>query len=95
MVRGVQQPNLAYSSVDLRIDALVLDGFEQSDRELIAAALRGELSRLLAEEGLPAGLRAPARIDRVDGGIFAAAAGAGSATIGAQLARSIYRGLSR
>jgi hypothetical protein len=82
------------SSVDLRIDELRLTGFPPGDRERIGAALAGELTRLLAEHGLPPGLARGGSIAAVDGGAFRLAPGARPEWIGIQIAGAVYRQLS-
>jgi hypothetical protein len=81
--------------IDLDIDELVLHGFAPADGEQIGAAIRHELARLVAEQGLPAGLGTGAAIPRLDGGAFQVAAGATTDTIGAQVAHAVYGGLAR
>jgi hypothetical protein len=81
------------AALDLRIDELVLHGFAPSDRDALAAAVERELTRLLADEGLPAGLPSTERF-RVDGGAFTVRDGAGPDAVGAQVARAVYQGLA-
>jgi len=82
--------------IHVHIDRLVVDPrFAHLDREALGAALQDELTRLLAEGGAPAGVDVRARRERVDGGRFDAAPGAGAETIGRQVARSVYRGMGR
>ncbi|WP_437972154.1 hypothetical protein WMF04_23930 [Sorangium sp. So ce260] len=49
--------------VDLKVDALHLHGFSSAERGVLLAALEGELSRIIAERGLPG--TAPLRLDHV------------------------------
>ncbi|MDY7091997.1 MAG: hypothetical protein SX243_03410 [Acidobacteriota bacterium] len=44
--------------IELHIQRLVLEGFEPHERRAVAAALQEELTRRLAEGGLPKGLAA-------------------------------------
>jgi hypothetical protein len=76
--------------VSVRIDELVLHGFDPRDRLAIGAAVERELARLLAAEGPGAG-RVGA--DRVDGGSFAVASDAAPGGVGVEIARAIHGGL--
>ncbi|HEX6288337.1 MAG TPA: hypothetical protein VFZ66_04060 [Herpetosiphonaceae bacterium] len=86
-------------SVDLRIDQLVLHGFDHgsaaSARSLIGATVERELARLLSEQGVPPGLSQEGAVARLDGGAFEVLPHAGPEAIGAQIAQAIYRGLGR
>ncbi len=81
--------------IDLHIERLVLHGFAQRDRYRIAEAVERELSRLLAEQGLPQSLAEGGVIDRLDGGEFKLTHGSRPESTGAQVARAVYGGLSR
>jgi hypothetical protein len=78
--------------VALHVDELVLDGFPPLDRRRVATAVEHELARLLAEQGVPAGLAEPGAADRLDGGSFNLPAGRGAEAVGADIARAVYRG---
>ncbi|GIV60237.1 hypothetical protein GQ464_001975 [Rhodocaloribacter litoris] len=84
------RPNLI-----LHIDELVLDGFPETDRALLAAAVEAGLARLLAERGLPPAWPAGGAAAHHDGGAFEAQPNAGTARLGLQLASAIYGGLTR
>jgi hypothetical protein len=81
--------------VELDIDELVLHGFAPGDGDQIGAAIRRELARLFAEQGLPAGLGTGGAVPRLDGGGFQVAAGATTDIIGAQVAQAVYGGLAQ
>ena len=82
--------------IRIHIDRLVLDpAFAHLDREVLGAAVEGELSRLLAEGGPPGALEDGGRRGRVDGGRFDAPPGTGAEAVGRQVAEGVYRGLSR
>jgi hypothetical protein len=81
--------------IELDIDELVLHGFAPGDGDQIGAAIRRELARLFAEQGLPAGLGTGGAVPRLDGGGFQVAAGATTDAIGAQVAHAVYGGLER
>lgn len=76
--------------VTISIEELVLDGFAPGDRHRIAAAVSAELTRLVAERGLPEGLVQGA------GGAPSMAVSmrpeGGPDRAGAEVARAIYRG---
>jgi hypothetical protein len=76
--------------VELHVEELVLHGFARRDRAAIGEALRGELSRLIAERGLPAGLSAADGAASLDGGAFRASSGQRPADVGAAVAHAIY-----
>jgi hypothetical protein len=84
------QPN-----IELHIEELVLHGFAPKDRYLIGEAIQHELTRLFAEQGVPAFLAQNAEIARLDGGSFNVPAGTKTETIGAQVAQAVYRGGKR
>jgi len=79
------------TSIALEIDAVVFHGFSHSDAHRATSALRGELTRLIAERGLaPAERRAHA--ERIDAGLIRVAAGRPELT-GLRAARAIHGGL--
>jgi hypothetical protein len=78
-------------SVELRIDKLVLHGFDPADRAAIGHAVETELGRLLSEDSLPASLTGLAEIERIDGGPIHVDAGAKPTSIGRRIAQAVYR----
>jgi len=48
--QGVERP----AAIELHVEELVLEGFAPAERHAVADAFERELSRLLAERGLPA-----------------------------------------
>jgi len=82
------------ANLELRIDELVLHGFEPGDRYRIGEAVERELTRLFAEQGTPPSLAQGREVTRLDGGAFEAAPGSRAEAIGAQMARMVYGGLS-
>jgi len=82
-------------NVRLHIEELVLDGFPPGDRYRIAAAVEVELTRLLTERGVPPGLASGGAVPSLDGGSFGVAPEARPDRIGAQVAQSVYGGMSR
>ena len=79
--------------VRLRIEELVLDGFAPGDRYRIGEAVERELSRLLAERGVPSALAAGGEAPRLDAGSFELAPGSGPEAIGSRVAATVYGGL--
>jgi hypothetical protein len=82
-------------NVELRIDELVLHGFPPGDRHRIGDAAARELARLFAEQGTPPSLGEGGETARLSGGSFQARPGLGADAVGVQVARAVYRGLSR
>ena len=81
------------SAIELHVEELVLEGFAPAERHAVADAFERELSRLLAERGLPAAQEAAA-FD-VDAGSVRLAPGTRASAAGAQLARAVYGGIRR
>ena len=79
--------------IELYIEKLVLHGFDVGDRYLIGDALRDELVRLFAEQGVPPALARGKEVAHLDGGAFEVALGAEPVEIGTQVAHALYRGL--
>jgi hypothetical protein len=80
----------------LRIEELVLHGFQGVDRHGLAGAIERELGRLLGETGALQALRSPdgaTPVHRLDAGSFAVATDATPDAVGVQVARAIHRGL--
>ncbi|HKC33733.1 MAG TPA: hypothetical protein VKC16_09740, partial [Xanthobacteraceae bacterium] len=86
--------------LDLRIEELVLHGFERVDRHQVASAIERELARLLREPGMHDRLRrrgateGDAGTHRLDAGSFIVPHDATADAVGAQVAQAIYRGMT-
>jgi len=80
-----------YSSIEVEIDSLVLNGFHASDRYRIGAAFESELNRLIQEEGLPAAGTGSLDLTRLDAGSVQVPAGTAAAGIGRQIARTFFQ----
>ncbi len=78
------------AEIELYIEELVLHGFAASDRHAVADAVKDELRRLLAEQGLPEAWRGDAKIEHLEGAAFSAARAVGPRTTGGQVARAVY-----
>lgn len=83
------------ANVELHIEELVLHGFSPADRYRIGEMVERELTRLFAEEGIPAALASGLETERLDAGAFQVAANSRAETIGAQVAEAVYGGLKR
>jgi hypothetical protein len=75
--------------VNLHIENLVLEGFPAGDRHAIAAAIQGELARLLGAEGVPPSFEITGPVQ------FRMERRMAPGTIGERVAQSIYSGWSR
>ena len=79
-------------NIELHIDELVLHGFKSGDRHRIGETVERELTRLLAEQGLPQARGA--ELARMDGGSFTLVQNARTEVTGARTAQAVYGGLS-
>ena len=79
-------------NVELRIEELVLEGFEQHHPYRIARAVEREFMRLFAEHGIPSSFLQKGRIDHLENGAFEVAPGARAEAIGVQVAQAVYLG---
>jgi hypothetical protein len=82
-------------NIELHIEELVLHGFSSRDRDAIGEAVRHELMRLFAEQGIHSTFGKNYEVERLDGGSFNVKPGAKAQTIGTQVAQSVYGGLGK
>jgi len=80
-------------NIELNIEELVLHGFSPGDRYSIGDAVERELTRLLADQGVPQSLERGREIAHVDGGAFEVAPDSRAGVVGAQVAKAVYGGL--
>lgn len=82
--------------VDLRIEQLVLHGFEGAHGPRLGAVVEQELARLIAERGVPAAWhrQEDVTVDAAAGATRPIPAGAGPADLGAGIARAVYDSLA-
>ena len=82
-------------NVEIHIDRLVLDGvqLDPTGQRLLGAALRAELTRLIAQGGVQSSL--PGVEPRMTAAPIAIGAGCGPLQMGVQLARSVYGGIGK
>lgn len=80
----------------LHIDRLILDGLPvgYADRGALKAAVASELSRLLADRGLRAGLAAGGAVPSLPGGSIELPKETTPGGLGGQIARALHRSLS-
>ena len=82
-------------NIELNIEKLVLHGFSPGDRYRIGEAVERELTRLLADQGVPQSLERGREIANMDSGAFEVAAGSRADVVGAQVAKAVYGGLRK
>lgn len=82
-------------NIQLHIEALILHGFSATDRYRIVEIVQNELTQLLASQGVPPALAQGGTIPSLDGGEFEFTQDMSIQSIGAQIAQSIYGGLSQ
>ncbi len=80
-------------SLDLRIDALVLEGFSPGGARRVGEAAGDALRELFDREGIPAELTTAGAVVALDAGAFAVPSGARPEAVGGLLARAIYRAM--
>ena len=81
--------------IDLRIDQLMIEGLQPSDRYQFGNAVQTELARLLAEKGMPPNLTGSAELGQLAAGTISITAAPRPATIGRQVAEVVYRGIGQ
>ena len=82
-------------NIELNIEELVLHGFSPGDRYRIGKAVERELTRVLADRGVPQSLERGGDVANMDGGEFEVAQGSRAQVVGAQVARAVYGGLRK
>ncbi len=81
--------------IDINIEELVLDGFPEGDRDVIAEAFKRELSRLVSRDMLYENLKQNINIERLDSGGFQMDSNASGEEIGKQAAQHLYGGMQK
>ena len=92
MNQSARQPGTA---IDLRIEELVLHGFDPHQRRCIGAAVETELARLLGASDAAEALGGATSLARLDGGRIDASPDATPESTGAAIARAVYGSLTR
>ena len=90
MGKGKEGP--VQPGVQLRIKHLVLEGRTGKDSDQIAHAVKGELTRLLAEGGLPESWKSGNQLPEIKAGETSAQTDGPSDTLGGKIARAVYGG---
>jgi hypothetical protein len=85
----------AGQSVDLQIDELVLYGFAHGDRYRIARAIETELTRLIAEKGIPPAFMQNADRPSLHAGPIDIESGTRPDVVGSRVARAVYGRMRR
>jgi hypothetical protein len=80
--------------IDLNIEELVLTGVAADDRALVAASLSRELTRLIAERGVPPSLTGAGNLANLDAGAFHLRPGERADALGTRIAGMLYQGLA-
>ena len=85
------------TNVNLHIERLVLDGITLSVREraVLGTAVTTELTRLIAESGLPAGMPAGGIVPTIPAGAIQLGNDNNPARLGQQIAQAVYGGNGR
>jgi len=81
-------PEISAVQLELNIEKLVLHRFSLGDGHRIGEAVEQELTRLLADRGMPQSLERSREVSNVGRGAFEVAHGSR-----AQVAKAVYRGL--
>jgi hypothetical protein len=84
-------------NVRLHIERLVFDGVPVSEASLpqVQAAIEQQLTGLIADRGLAAGLMANQTVPLIDGGELRLSADGGDAVLGRRIASALYEGIGR
>lgn len=83
----------ATGPVRVHIGELVVDGYPGMDGAALSDAVRGELTRLITEGGV--GNQTGGTVPKITAPPVQSGAHADAATLGAEVARSVYGGLKR
>ena len=81
-------------NIELHIDKLVLHGFSPGDRHRIGEAVERQLTRILAEQGIPSSLSHGGERSYLDGGKFNAIPNAKAESIGSEVAKSVCKSMN-
>jgi hypothetical protein len=81
--------------INLEIDTLVLEGFDYHDHKRIGAAMKVELARLITEKGLGSAADLMGDSAQIRAPSFEVPSDRNPRAIGAEIARSVYRGMRK
>jgi hypothetical protein len=82
-------------AIEVHIEELVLHGFSGHNTYEVGGAVEREITRLLQEQGLPAGFSVAANVGRLHAGSFPLQADAKAAAVGNHIAKAVYQGLTK
>lgn len=85
----------AMRRIDLDVERLVVEGASPAEARRIGAAVEAELTRLLAERGLPPGLEGGGEIGALDAGPVPRAPGDSARAVGGRVAGAVARSLGK
>lgn len=88
--KGNEHPT--HPGVKLRIEHLILEGRSKRDADQIAEGLKRELTRLLAEGGVPESWKSGQQIPSINAGEISAQTDGLSDNLGGKIARAVYGG---
>jgi hypothetical protein len=80
--------------IQIRIKELVLYGFNYHDHRRISASVERELARLIKKHGVPEAATQRHEFRNMDAGSFKVPRDMNPRLIGAEIARSVYKGLN-
>ena len=80
-------------NVQIRINKLVLYGFNYHDHRRIGAALERELATIISKNGAGEIQHRPSRISVIDAGSFKVAKDVNPGLIGSEIGRSVFQSL--
>jgi hypothetical protein len=80
-------------SICLHLDEVCLYGVAPRDRDRVAAAVAGELTRLFTVHGVPDALRLGGSVERLDAGAFAVDSSLTVDRYGERVAQALFRSL--
>lgn len=88
--RNLEEPN-----VEMKIEQMILEGFSPSDRYRIGDSVQNELEHMLTDQRVSWTINKSIELETLDGGEFATTHATRAASVGNQLAQSVYQGISR
>ena len=94
-VTNLFERNLEEPNVEMKIEQMILEGFSPSDRYRIGDSVQNELERIFNEQGVSWTINKSIELETLDGGEFATTHATRAASVGNQLAQSVYQGISR
>jgi hypothetical protein len=84
---------MKHRRIEVHIEELVIDGLGALDGNTIGRWTRSELSRLIAERGLPAFATQAGGVAKINAGSFRMRGGEHAEEIGPRVARAVWEGL--